>query len=155
MTRSHVPLLTLVVDENEDTAQSTALFLTLSGYRTLVAASADEAIEIATSEPPDVAFVDIHMPKMNGWALALRLKEAASGEKPFVVAVTACGSDADKARSAAAGIVLHLVKPAEPERLVQILECIAKFKASNCRGRCELTAAFGDSRSPRGSATHA
>jgi CheY-like chemotaxis protein len=67
--------------------------------------------------------VDIGLPGgMDGWEVARRLKEQAPGKNPLLIAMTGYGMEADVRRSADAGIHLHLLKPADPEALHQLLE---------------------------------
>ncbi|OWK37346.1 Chemotaxis protein methyltransferase CheR [Fimbriiglobus ruber] len=69
---------------------------------------------------PDVVFLDLHMPGMNGWELARRLRNRA--KPPLLVAITGADREADHQRSKEVGIHLHLVKPADPEILRRMLE---------------------------------
>ena len=111
----------LIVEDHADTAESLAELLTLCGCDVRVAGSAPEALDAADDQMPDVVLLDIGLPGMDGWEAARWLREQATGKQPLVVAVTGYGSDADRQRSADAGIDLHLTKPADPADLILLL----------------------------------
>jgi CheY-like chemotaxis protein len=117
-------LLILVVEDNEDGAESTAALLQLHGHRVLVACDGAAAVSLAADAPPDVALLDICLPGLNGWEVARWLREqtAGTGRRPLLIAVTGVGSDADRRRSAEAGIDLHLLKPVDPAALIGLLD---------------------------------
>src|SRR6185312_16444520 len=98
--------------------QSTAELLTLCGHVVRVTGCGEDALRDAAARPPDVVLLDIGLPGMNGWEVARRLRDQATGKQPLVVAVTACATEEDQWRSAGAGFDLHLVKPVEPAMLV-------------------------------------
>jgi PAS domain S-box-containing protein len=111
----------LVVDDNRDAAASLAMLLTMMGHETKTANDGLAAIEIAEDFKPDVALLDLGMPKLNGYETARRLRQHAWGSKMMLVALTGWGQDADRRRSSDAGFNRHLVKPvdiAEIERLL-------------------------------------
>jgi DNA-binding response OmpR family regulator len=73
------------------------------------------------AEPPDVLLLEIRSAGMDGWELARRFRERAAEKKPFCIAFTTCGTEADRRRSEEAGINLHLVKPLAPGSLRTVL----------------------------------
>jgi PAS domain S-box-containing protein len=112
----------LVVDDNEDAADTLAAFLEGAGHRVCVAYDGPSALRAAAVEPPDVALLDIGLPVMDGYELASRLRELPVLENLALVAVTGYGQESDRTRSRAAGFDAHLVKPvdlAEVEALVR------------------------------------
>jgi CheY-like chemotaxis protein len=115
-----LPLSILIVDDDPDTVDSLADFLTLSGYAVRKANSATSALQEIAADMPDVVFLDIGMPGMDGWELADRLNKAA---KPmFLVAITGHSDEEDREQSINCGIHLHLVKPADPALLLDVLK---------------------------------
>jgi CheY-like chemotaxis protein len=66
---------------------------------------------------PDIAFVDISMPKLDGFAVARRIREALPAEPIRLIAMTGFGQEDDRQRALASGFDLHLVKPATPDAL--------------------------------------
>jgi CheY-like chemotaxis protein len=69
-----------------------------------------------------VVLLDIGLPGLNGYEVARRLLQQATGKKPFLIAISGYGQDEDRRRSAEAGIALHLLKPLDPDGLQQMLK---------------------------------
>ncbi|HXU81849.1 MAG TPA: ATP-binding protein, partial [Polyangia bacterium] len=111
----------LVVDDNRDAAELLAEALELEGYQTRVAYDGPSALRLAAEFRPELAFLDIGLPVMDGYDLARRLRALDQG--PLVlVAVTGYGQPADRARSAEAGFDEHLVKPIGIDSALAIAE---------------------------------
>ena len=110
----------LVVDDYADNAQSMETLLKLFGFEVDVALNGPAALALADEHPPRVALVDLGMPGMDGYEVCRRLRTKL-GDKVLLVAVTAWGFDEDRARSQTAGFDLHLVKPADPDVLLNVL----------------------------------
>jgi len=128
-------LSVLVVEDEEDGANSLSELLQLFGYRVAVARTGAAALLAAETDPPDVVLLDIRLPDIDGWEVARRMRETATGgPQPVVVAVTGCGTEADQWRSADAGIDLHWVKPADPATLLATLARFAHLL--DRRGAC-------------------
>jgi PAS domain S-box-containing protein len=111
----------LVVDDNKDAAASLALLLRLMGHETRTAHNGLEAIEVADMFQPDVALLDIGMPKLNGYETARRIREKTWGREILLVAVTGWGQEADRRRSDDAGFNSHLVKPVNVDEIERLL----------------------------------
>jgi signal transduction histidine kinase/CheY-like chemotaxis protein len=111
----------LVVDDNEDAADTLAEALRSYGHTVSVAYTPRSALEIFASQNVDLAILDIGLPEMTGHELATAMRE--NGRNPGVryAALTGFGQDADRERSAAAGFVTHLVKPLKLEDLEALL----------------------------------
>ncbi|MYM21175.1 response regulator [Duganella sp. FT135W] len=101
----------LVVDDNQDAADSLGELLGALGYRTTVAYDPAHAIALAEEGMPDVAILDIGLPGMDGFALAEHLRLLPAGAGLRLVALSGYGQAHDKLRSRAAGFDAHLVKP--------------------------------------------
>ena len=115
------PRRVLVVDDNEDAANSLAMILTLEGHEVESVYTAHEALARVLSFKPDVALLDIGLPEMNGYELARRLREHPEVEEIRLVALTGYGQAEDKEHARAAGFDDHLVKPADLRALQQAL----------------------------------
>jgi two-component system, chemotaxis family, CheB/CheR fusion protein len=115
------PLRVLVVEDDPDTSRAAATLLGHAGFRPLVAGDGPTALELAAREGFDAALLDIGLPGMDGYEVARRLRELPREPRPLLVAVTGLPSEADGRRSVAAGIDLHLVKPADTNFLVSLL----------------------------------
>jgi PAS domain S-box-containing protein len=115
------PRRILVVDDNHDAAESLSMLLKLMGQKVQVAFSAPEALAAARLDPPEMAFLDIGMPDMDGYELARRLRADPKLRHMVLVALTGWGQDKDRQRSREVGFDHHLTKPADPEALHQLL----------------------------------
>ncbi|WP_020472615.1 response regulator [Zavarzinella formosa] len=113
----------LCVDDNHDVSDSNALILSLSGFDAEACYDGFEALKIARDNPPDLCFIDLNMPGMNGDELAVRLRELDPKHSMTLVAVTAMSREEDVRRLSKAGFVIHLVKPTNPETLINIAMC--------------------------------
>jgi CheY-like chemotaxis protein len=70
----------LVVDDNEDAADSLAALLQLSGHEVFVAYDGQQALEVAEQVRPDVVLLDVSMPRMDGHEVARRLRRSRLGQ---------------------------------------------------------------------------
>jgi PAS domain S-box-containing protein len=104
----------LVVDDNHDAADSLVMLLRLKGHEVRVAYSGMAVLEMTKTYTPDVVFLDIGMPRMDGYEVARRLRQTPGLEKTVLAALTGWGQQEDRRRTAEAGFDHHLVKPPEP-----------------------------------------
>lgn len=111
----------LVVDDNVDAADSLATLLRLSGHEVRVAHDGAAALAVVRDYRPDIAFLDIGMPGMDGYEVARRLRAQPGLERALLVALTGWGSPEDRRRTTDAGFDHHLVKPVEPAVLESLL----------------------------------
>jgi signal transduction histidine kinase len=119
---AHPRCRVLVADDNPDAAEMLSLMLGFKGHDVRVAADGVKAVEIARTFDPDIAFLDIGMPRMDGYEAARRIREL--GSRVVLVALTGWGQDEDKQRSLDAGFDHHLTKPPEREALERLIgEC--------------------------------
>ena len=110
----------LVVDDNVDAAQTLAAYLRLDGHRVESALDGEAALRIAEVLHPDVAFIDLNMPRMDGTEVARRLRVTPWGRNARLIALTGMGQPADVARTHEAGFDEHITKPADLKRVSQI-----------------------------------
>jgi CheY-like chemotaxis protein len=110
------------VDDNADAAESLASVLELSGHRVSVAYDGPSAIEVAIAERPDVIFLDIGLPGMDGYEVAAALRQRAELCDARIVAITGYGQDRDRQRTRDAGFDQHIVKPVNLNDLWDLLE---------------------------------
>jgi two-component system, OmpR family, response regulator len=115
-------LRVLIVEDHLEVATSTALLLQLFGHDVVVAYDGPTGLEAARLREPDVAILDIGLPRMDGCEVARRLVELCKEKKPFLIAVSGYGGAEQVRRGAEAGIDLHLLKPADPEVIRHLLE---------------------------------
>jgi CheY-like chemotaxis protein len=112
-------LRVLCVDDNRESARSTALVLEQAGFEVRVCHDGPTALSVAERFRPDVCLIDLAMPGMDGDELAARLRER-GGDRPVrCVALTGRWDIEAQHRTGNAGFEEHLVKPVEPARLVE------------------------------------
>ena len=119
----------LVADDSRDTADSLATMLRLAGHEVHTAHDGQETVEAAGWFRPDVALLDIGMPKRNGYEAARCIREGAWGKNVFLVAITGWGQPQDVERSRDAGFDRHLVKPVEIPTLQALLDEVKPRRA--------------------------
>jgi CheY-like chemotaxis protein/two-component sensor histidine kinase len=113
----------LVVEDNDDARETLRRILELEGHRVRVAADGLSGLEAVRASTPDIALIDIGLPKMDGYELARHIRAESNGpQRPYLVAVTGYGLPEDRARTREAGFDLHLVKPVDAATLVAVLE---------------------------------
>ena len=113
----------LVADDNPDAVEMLHLMLSLHGHSVTVASDGVLAVSLAASIKPQIAFLDIGMPRMDGYEAARQIRKTL-GPDVTLVALTGWGQDEDKRRSREAGFDHHLTKPPDPEVLERLIaEC--------------------------------
>ena len=121
----------LVADDNLDAAESLAMLLTMMGHEVRAAHDGAQAVDQAEKFRPDLIFMDVGMPKLDGLEAAAQIRRMAWGAGPVIVALTGWGQEADRKRSKEAGCDEHLVKPLDFDRLSALL---AELAAAPARG---------------------
>jgi PAS domain S-box-containing protein len=116
----------LVVDDNEDGAEMLAEALQGMGYSTRIAHDAPAALSAAAEFSPQIAFLDIGLPVMDGYELASHLRALPGLADIQLIALTGYGQQEDKRRTRAAGFHHHLVKPVD----MSVIEATLKARTS-------------------------
>jgi signal transduction histidine kinase/CheY-like chemotaxis protein len=111
----------LVVDDNVDAAQTLADYLRLDGHRVESAVDGEAALRIAEVLHPEVAFIDLNMPRMDGAEVAKRLRVTPWGREARLVALTGMGQQSDIERTREAGFDEHITKPADLQRVSSLV----------------------------------
>jgi len=119
----------LVVDDNRDAAYSLKLVLEILGYNVSFAFDARSAIACAADFRPTIAMLDIGLPDMDGYELAVQLSR--QQPPPLLVAVTGRGEPEDRDRARAVGFSHHIVKPVDFVVLQQILDAAPDGSSSS------------------------
>jgi signal transduction histidine kinase/DNA-binding response OmpR family regulator len=112
----------LVVDDNRDAAESIAIVLDLAGHDVHTAGDGTEALGLAAIYAPEVVVLDLGLPGIDGYEVATRLRDLPGLQDAMLIALTGYGSDRDRERTAATGFDMHLVKPADPQRIARAIE---------------------------------
>ncbi len=109
----------LVVDDNQDAADTLAEFLSLDGHSIEVVYTARDAIARATASPPEVILLDVGLPDMSGYEVAAQLRPLLPATQ--IVALTGYGQSDDIRHASAVGFDAHVIKPVDFDRLAHIL----------------------------------
>ena len=113
----------LIVEDNADAAETLRQLLELSGHAVRVESDGVAGLEALVERPPQVALVDIGLPRMDGYELVRRLRERMNGRQPpYMVAMTGYGLPEDRRRALACGFDAHLTKPVDSAALSEVLE---------------------------------
>jgi hypothetical protein len=112
----------VVVDDNEDAAQSMAMLLRTVGHDVHIEHDGTAALERLTAHLPDIVLLDIGLPGLDGYEVARRLREHPGGNGVRIYAMTGYGQEEDRRRSLAAGFDGHLVKPVMPSDLFALVD---------------------------------
>jgi PAS domain S-box-containing protein len=115
------PRRILIVDDNEDAADSLGMVLGLDGHEVVAAYNGEQALERAQAFRPDVVLLDIGLPGVDGYEVARRIRACEPLQSVRLVAITGYGQEADRERARSAGFAYHLVKPLEFSALQRIL----------------------------------
>jgi CheY-like chemotaxis protein len=111
----------LVVDDNGDAAETLSALLELLGHDAQVANDGPAALAAMQEFRPQLVFLDLGMPGMNGCQVAEAIRLDRRFDQPVLVALTGWGSEGDRERTSAAGFDLHLTKPIGLEAIERML----------------------------------
>jgi signal transduction histidine kinase len=115
------PRRILIADDNVDAVTSLARLLTLLGHEVATAHDGLEALGKAAEGTPEVVFLDLGMPRMDGIEAAQRIRQLPGGDKILLIALTGWGQESDRQRTLDAGFDWHLIKPIGVAELTEIL----------------------------------
>jgi DNA-binding response OmpR family regulator len=111
----------LVVDDNQDAADALALMVHSMGYDAECAYDAETALKIAENYQPHVLLLDILMPGIDGYELAMRLRNVVNLSEATLIAVTGLSLLEDKHKGWDSGFHYYMVKPVKHDELKKIL----------------------------------
>ncbi len=111
----------LVVDDNPDVSTSLAMLLSAWGHEVESAGEGRAAIEAVVRFQPDINFLDLGMPGMDGIEAARRIRGMPTGSNLLIVALTGRGQDQDREQTSAAGFDHHFLKPVETSALQSLI----------------------------------
>ncbi len=111
----------LIVDDNQDAAESIAQYLQLEGHEVKTVSDGMQALACAPVFAPQIVVLDIGLPMMDGYEVARHLRRLKATEHALLVAMTGYGQKEDQQRAAEAGFDRHFVKPTDPRMLVQFI----------------------------------
>jgi CheY-like chemotaxis protein len=114
----------LIVDDNQDAAETVAMLLELSGHQTKVVFLGEEGLQSWKAFRADVVILDIGLPDLSGYEVVSRLRQ--DGFKGVAIALSGYGQPEDKRRALECGFDLHFVKPMEGDALEKALAQIQR-----------------------------
>lgn len=112
----------LVVDDNQDAADSLSMLLELMGHEVAKAYEGRAAVELAGSFRPQLALLDIGMPEVDGYDVARRIRSQPGGREAILVALTGWGQREHRRRAEEEGFDHHIVKPVDLTVLRRLLD---------------------------------
>jgi DNA-binding response OmpR family regulator len=119
----------LIADDNEDAAGMLGTYLKMMGCEIAVAHDGRAALELARRFEPDVAVLDLGMPRLNGLDCARAIRREPWGRSVTLVALTGWGQEDDRKRSKEAGFDHHFVKPVNPELVAKLVAASGQHSA--------------------------
>ncbi|MGE5525657.1 MAG: PAS domain-containing protein [Rhodospirillaceae bacterium] len=125
----HGGLRILVADDVRDSAEGLAVLLRIGGNDVRIATDGAEALNLAADFQPEVAVLDIGMPKLSGYEVARQIRQQPWGENAVLIALTGWGQQDDIRRALDVGFNYHMVKPVNIPQLQELLEQLAARKA--------------------------
>ncbi|MFN5857028.1 MAG: response regulator transcription factor [Pseudanabaenaceae cyanobacterium] len=84
----------------------------------LTAENGAEALEVITAEKPDLVFLDVMMPKLNGFDVCHQVKHELKMDTVYIIMLTAKGQEFDKARGKEVGADIYMTKPFDPDEVL-------------------------------------
>lgn len=112
----------VVADDNADAADSMATLLRLAGHTVAVATDGYEALKLVRDQHPEIVFLDIGMPGLTGYEVAMLVRKSSGLEGAMLVALTGWGAEHDRARAGEVGFDHHLTKPADIRAIDRVLQ---------------------------------
>ena len=113
-----------MVEDNDDVRESLRLLLELDGHTVSAEPDGERGLERIFERRPDVALIDIGLPRLDGYEVARRVRASGEAHRVFLVALTGYSQPADVKRAFAAGFDTHLVKPVDPDQLARVIATI-------------------------------
>jgi len=116
----------LVVDDLRDSADSLALLFEALGHETMASYDGQQAVDAARDFEPDIVFLDINMPILDGYGAARSLRGGLADAHPVLVALTAVVGPDARRRADAAGFDMYVAKPADFNVLITIVDDLSR-----------------------------
>ncbi len=118
----------LIAEDEPDIRELVAFTLRFAGYEVVTASNGEEAVQLAVREMPDMALMDVRMPRMTGYDACRAMKANPDLKDMPVVFLSAKGQDSEIATGMAAGAEEYLLKPFAPDQLTERVRAIlSKF----------------------------
>src|SRR5262245_45878873 len=112
----------LIVEDNNDSLEILNLFITSMGHQAIKAKNSNEAMAFAEAEGPDLIFMDMQLPDVDGVKTTAMLKQNPKTSHIPVVALTGWMSALLEEKASKVGIATYLIKPVSPQILKETIE---------------------------------
>ena len=113
-----MPKTIVIADDEPHVLRSLEFILKKQGYNVITAVNGEEALEKVRGNEPDLVFLDIQMPKMDGNSVLRNLRDDPKYKDLYIVMITAKGQEADRLHSLESGANEYVTKPYSPRKLV-------------------------------------
>jgi CheY-like chemotaxis protein len=111
----------VVVEDNPDIRETLRMLFSIWGHDVAMAADGAAGLELVLRERPEIALIDVGLPRMNGYDVARSIRKVIPNGGIRLIAVTGYGQPSDRDRAREAGFDGHLLKPIAPEVLEDLL----------------------------------
>ena len=111
----------VVVDDNADAAETLAILLEMAKHEVHIAYDGPSGLKLVTRVRPDAVFLDIGLPRLDGYQVARELRRTAGLEKTALIALSGYGQEEDRRRARDAGFDHHLIKPVNADEFFRVL----------------------------------
>jgi len=122
--RAHALTRVLICDDDRDRRMTLGIVLRSEGYVVHFASHGTEALTISTAYRPDVAFLDLQLPQGSGFDVAQELQRRFPHDCPVLIAMTLRSDEADRKQAEISGFHYVLVKPYDPQEVIELLVSI-------------------------------
>jgi CheY-like chemotaxis protein len=112
----------LVVDDLKEITESMGLLFETLGHETRLAGNGQEAVDLSRTFHPEIVFMDLDMPVLNGYEAARAIRACALPRQPFLIALTASSGVAVEVATRAVGFDFYLHKPADTNALLTVVD---------------------------------
>lgn len=113
-----MPKTIVIADDEPHVLRSLEFILKKQGYTVITASNGEEALEKVKGNAPDLVFLDIQMPKMDGNTVLKTLREDDAYQDLYIVMITAKGQETDRLNSLESGANEYVTKPYSPRKLI-------------------------------------
>jgi CheY-like chemotaxis protein len=128
----------LIIEDNRDAREMFRVMLELAGHEVTEAEEGSKGLQLLRREIPDIAFIDVGLPGLDGYEIARRFR--CESKMGVLVALTGYGTPDALERSRQAGFDHHLIKPVNPEALYKLLHAGESFAVDAEGSRLRPTA---------------
>ncbi len=118
----------LVVEDNADNLETLVAYLEFSGYETIQATDGEIAIDKIEKEKPDVVFLDLSIPKIDGWEVAKKIRANEKVRDIIVIAFSAMALPQEMEKAIQCGCDTFIAKPMPPEKLIEEMNKLLEEK---------------------------